>query len=45
VNSNEQRQSIAKVIELSKARGKRQTEVSEADGASSGAPGDSSGAL
>jgi hypothetical protein len=45
VNSDEQRQGIAKVIELTKARAKRQAEASDADGASGGAPGAASGAL
>jgi integrase len=44
VNSDEQRQGIAKVIELTKARAKRQAEASVADGASSGAPGGAPGA-
>jgi integrase len=44
VNSDDQRQSIAKVIELTKARAKRQAEASDADGASSGAPGGAPGA-
>ncbi len=39
VNSDEQRQGIAKVIELTKARAKRQAEASDADGAPGGAPG------
>ena len=44
VNSDEQRQGIAKVIELTKAREKRQAEASVADGASGGAPGGAPGA-
>jgi hypothetical protein len=43
VNANEQRQGIAKVIELTKARAKRQAEAPDADGASSGAPGGAPG--
>ena len=43
VNSDEQRQGIAKVIELTKARAKRQAEASDADGASGGAPGGAPG--
>jgi integrase len=39
VNSDEQRQGIAKVIELTKARAKRQAEASDAGDASGGAPG------
>ncbi len=38
VNSDEQRQGIAKVIELTKARAKRQAEASDAGDASGGAP-------
>jgi len=45
VNSDEQRQGIAKVIELTKARAKRQAEASNAGDASGGAPGVAGGAL
>jgi integrase len=44
VNADEQRQGIAKVIELTRARAKRQAEASEADGVSGGAPGGAPGA-
>jgi predicted TIM-barrel fold metal-dependent hydrolase len=44
VNSDEQRQGIAKVIELTKAREKRQVEASDADDGSGGAPGGAPGA-
>jgi hypothetical protein len=44
VNADEQRSGIAKVIELTKARAKRQAEASDADGVSSGAPGGAPGA-
>jgi hypothetical protein len=45
VNSDEQRQGIAKVIELTKARRKRQAEASDADDGAGGAPGAAGGAL
>jgi integrase len=44
VNADEQRQGIAKVIEMTRARTKRQAEASDADGASGGAPGGAPGA-
>ena len=44
VNADEQRQGIAKVIELTRAREKRQAETSDADNASGGAPGGAPGA-
>jgi integrase len=44
VNSDEQRQGIAKVIELTKAREKRQAEASDAADGSGGAPGGAPGA-
>jgi hypothetical protein len=45
VNSDEQRQGIAKVIELTKAREKREASASDADDGSGGAPGGAPGAL
>jgi hypothetical protein len=44
VNSEEQRQGIAKVIELTKAREKRPVKASDADDGSGGAPGGAPGA-
>jgi integrase len=44
VNADEQRQGIAKVIEMTRARAKRQAEASDADTASGGAPGGAPGA-
>ena len=43
VNSDEQRHGIAKVIEMTKARARRQTGASEADDGSGGAPGGAPG--
>jgi hypothetical protein len=43
VNSDEQRQGIAKVIELTKAREKREAEASNARDGSGGAPGGAPG--
>jgi hypothetical protein len=45
VNVDEQRQGIAKVIEMTRARAKRHAEASDADSASGGAPGTAGGAL